>query len=82
MDVLDSSNLASAAMSFHARRQLQGLPPLTPEQLAEIDFANKSTLTTLVWSVSGLVMGLICVIVPMRLIIRQRTTGRILLDDC
>ena len=76
------SLLASTVMSFHARRQVQGLPPLTPAQLAEIDFSNKSTLTTPVWVVSGLVVGLICVVVPTRLALRQKTTGRILLDDC
>ena len=79
---MDSPAFPSVARAFHARRQLQGLPPLTPEQLAEIDFNNKSTLTTLVWTISGLVIGLICVIVPTRLAVRHWTTRRLLLDDC
>ena len=77
---MDSTHLASTAMAFHTRRQLQGLT-LTPEQLAQIQFDNKSTLTTLVWTVSCVAIGIICVIVPTRLILRQRTTGRLLVDD-
>ncbi|CAK7270764.1 hypothetical protein SEPCBS119000_004253 [Sporothrix epigloea] len=54
---------------------------LTPAQIAQLDFSNKSSLVTLVTVVSAFAMALITSIVVLRLTVRRYSVGRFFLDD-
>ncbi|CAK7213126.1 hypothetical protein SBRCBS47491_001696 [Sporothrix bragantina] len=54
---------------------------LTPEELAQLDLSNKSSLETLVTVVSAVAMALITSIVVLRLTVRRYSVGRFFLDD-
>src|SRR6187549_2761714 len=76
---MQSSPLSPASAGL-MRRQTGGFD-LTPEQLAQIDFDNKTDLRPLVLAVSGVVIALLMTIVPLRLVVRKRWTGQLFLDD-
>jgi hypothetical protein len=63
------------------RREGPGFALITPEQLSQIDFSQKSDISNIVLIVSGIVIALLGTVVPLRLWIRKRVTGRWFLDD-
>jgi len=54
---------------------------LTPDMLSQFDFSDKSSLTSLVWVVCGIVMGLVTIVVALRIFSRRFKMGRMFLDD-
>lgn len=67
--------------ALHRPRQLNGLPSLTPDQISQINFNDKSSLVVVVRVVSGVIIALISIIVALRIFARKRATGRLFLDD-
>jgi len=53
----------------------------TPEQIADIDFTDHSTLTTAVWGVNVAFLVLVAIIVALRMYTRACITRQFFADD-
>lgn len=67
----------------HDRRQFQAFGvDVTPEELAQINWNDKSNISPLVWGVNITAIVLIILIVSVRLAVRRFVVRKFFIDDC
>lgn len=67
------------AEAMRLKREYSVIP--TPEQLADIDFSDHSTLTTAVWGVNVAFLILVAIVVVLRMYTRACITRQFFTDD-